>query len=313
MPRIAIGPRGGSVTRPPGSPSAQSFAEQAVRQGGGIPVPAGDPADGLVWLDSADVTGLRETLAANPEVRWVQLPSAGVERFAGLLNDERTWTCAKGSFGKPVAEHALMLALAGLRLLPTRIRARSWGAQAGETLFGQPVVILGGGGIAAELLKLLAPFGTNTTVVRRSGVPIGNARVVGAESLEDVLADALVVFIALALTPTTKGIIGARELSLMNEHAWLVNVARGPHVVTGDLVKALESKAIGGAALDVTDPEPLPDGHPLWSLNNAIITPHTADTQEMVIPLLAERIAANVAAFAAGTPMEGLVDPAAGY
>jgi phosphoglycerate dehydrogenase-like enzyme len=84
-------------------------------------------------------------------------------------------------------------------------------------------------------------------------------------------------------------------------------------VVTDDLVAALRDRSIGGAALDVTDPEPLPDGHPLWTLDNALITPHTADTPEMTTPLLADRIAFNVAAFAAGTPMEGLVDPHAGY
>jgi len=255
-------------------------------------------------------------LAATPGIRWVQLPAAGVERFAaaGLFTDGRTWTCAKGSFARPVAEHALMLALAGLRVLPTRIRARSWGPPVGETLFGQPVVILGGGGIATELLALLAPFGVDATVVRRSGAPMKDAaRVIGAESLADVLPSALVVFLALALTPGTTGIIGARELDLMSERAWLVNVARGAHVVTADLVQALRDRSIGGAALDVTDPEPLPDGHPLWTMDNAIITPHTADTLEMVMPLLADRIAVNVAAFASGTPMAGLIDPEAGY
>jgi phosphoglycerate dehydrogenase-like enzyme len=131
--------------------------------------------------------------------------------------------------------------------------------------------------------------------------------------LHDVLADALVVVLALALTPETRGIIGVRELALMDERAWLVNVARGPHVDTGALVDALTSGAIAGAALDVTDPEPLPDGHPLWGLENCIITPHTADTIEMVMPLLADRIRTNVARFAAGDTLVGLVDPDAGY
>jgi phosphoglycerate dehydrogenase-like enzyme len=304
-PRIAIGP------------ASQPFAANAVRRGGGSPVEADDAAaEGLVWLDSSDAEGLRKVLAATPGIRWVQLPAAGVERFAaaGLFTDGRTWTCAKGSFARPVAEHALTLALAGLRVLPTRIRARSWGTPVGETLFGQQVVILGGGGIATELLALLAPFGVEATVVRRSGTPMkGATRVVGAESLADVLPSALVVFLALALTPGTTGIIGARELDLMSERGWLVNVARGAHVVTSDLVQALRDHSIGGAALDVTDPEPLPDGHPLWTMDNVIITPHTADTLEMVMPLLADRIAVNVTAFASGTPMEGLIDPEAGY
>ena len=99
----------------------------------------------------------------------------------------------------------------------------------------------------------------------------------------------------------------------MEETAWLVNVARGAHVDTDALVAALASGSIAGAALDVTDPEPLPDGHPLWELPNCIVTPHTADTIEMIRPLLAERIRTNVVRFAAGHELVGLVDPDAGY
>jgi phosphoglycerate dehydrogenase-like enzyme len=123
----------------------------------------------------------------------------------------------------------------------------------------------------------------------------------------------LLVVLALALTAETTGIIGAPELALMDESTWLVNVARGRHVDTDALVAALRAQSIAGAALDVTDPEPLPDGHPLWDLPNCIITPHTADTIEMVMPLLAQRIRTNVARFAAGETLIGLVDPVAGY
>ena len=91
----------------------------------------------------------------------------------------------------------------------------------------------------------------------------------------------------------------------MPETAWLVNVARGGHIDTGALVEALGSGSIAGAALDVTDPEPLPDGHPLWDLANCIITPHTADTIEMVVPLLADRIRTNVRRLADGEPLVG--------
>ena len=121
------------------------------------------------------------------------------------------------------------------------------------------------------------------------------------------------VVLALSLTPETKGIIGAPELAAMGDGSWLVNVARGGHVDTAALVKALDDGSIGGAALDVTDPEPLPDGHPLWGRENCIITPHTADTIEMVVPLLAARIRTNVERLAAGDPLVGRVDPTAGY
>jgi phosphoglycerate dehydrogenase-like enzyme len=136
---------------------------------------------------------------------------------------------------------------------------------------------------------------------------------VPVSALHEVLPGSLVVVLALALTPETTRIIGAPELALMDESAWLVNVARGRHVDTEALVAALGAQSIAGAALDVTDPEPLPDGHPLWDLPNCIITPHTADTIDMVMPLLAERIRTNVARFAAGEALVGLVDPDAGY
>jgi phosphoglycerate dehydrogenase-like enzyme len=99
----------------------------------------------------------------------------------------------------------------------------------------------------------------------------------------------------------------------MGSDSWLVNVARGAHVVTGDLVAALRDGRIGGAALDVTDPEPLPPGHPLWELPNCLITPHVGNTPEMGLPLITERVRTNVARFAAGEPLEGLIDVDLGY
>jgi phosphoglycerate dehydrogenase-like enzyme len=303
-PRIAIGPQPW-----PG-------ITDVVQEAGGEPVPAGPDADALIWLDAADIDGLTKALAAAPAARWVQLPFAGVERpaEAGLLDPARTWTCAKGAYAEPVAEHALMLAMAGLRFLRRRMRATSWGTAAGESLYDQPVTILGGGGIAARLIELLAPMRAQVTVVRRQpGALAGAARTLQTGQLAEALPEARVVFVALALTPATERIIAAPQLAAMRPDAWLVNVARGRHVDTGALVSALRKRAIGGAALDVTDPEPLPDGHPLWELDNAIITPHTADTQEMIQRMLSRRIGRNVAAFAAGRPLDGLVDPATGY
>jgi phosphoglycerate dehydrogenase-like enzyme len=99
----------------------------------------------------------------------------------------------------------------------------------------------------------------------------------------------------------------------MKQGAWLINVARGGLVVTEDLVEALRSQHLGGAALDVTDPEPLPDGHPLWDMPNALITPHVANTWDMARPELIEMVKRNIGHYAAAEPLEGLVDPAAGY
>jgi len=137
--------------------------------------------------------------------------------------------------------------------------------------------------------------------------------VVGPDELHAALEGARLVVLALALTPETAGIIGAAELGHMERDAWLVNVARGAHIVTDDLVAALEAGTIGGAALDVTDPEPLPAGHPLWSLDNCLITPHTANTWEMAEPLFALRVGANVGRYLRGEPLLGVVDPDLGY
>jgi phosphoglycerate dehydrogenase-like enzyme len=241
---------------------------------------------------------------------------AGVEHMAqaGVLDHRRQWTSAKGAYAEPVAEHALALLLAGFRHLPERARAHSWGKPAAQTLFDQSLTIVGGGGIAVALLRLLQPFRARVTVVRQRAEPVAGAdRTVGLSHLHEALAGAQAVVLALALTPRSRGLIGRKELEVIGQQAWLVNVARGALVDTGALVEALRSGQIGGAALDVTDPEPLPAGHPLWDLPNCLITPHTADTEQMTQPLLAHRIAENIQRLMTGQELAGRVDPDLGY
>ena len=269
------------------------------------------------WEKGYQPADLADVLRANPRIRWVQLPWAGIEPYAaaGVLDPQRTWTCGKGVYARPVAEHALALALAGLHHLKPYSEARSWTAQVGASLASGRVVVFGGGGITRELVGLLGPFDCDVTVVRKRPAPMaGVARVLGPqEAGPAVLSGADVVVLALALTPETDGFFGRAQLDGMAPHAWLVNVARGRHVVTDDLVAALQAGTVGGAALDVTEPEPLPDGHPLWLLPNCLITPHTANTYEMAVPLLSARIADNVRRFAAGEPLLGPVSPELGY
>lgn len=296
---------------------ARRWAIAAVEAAGARVVEDPADAEALVFLAPDDTDGLARALDASPNAGWVQLPWAGIEAFvaAGVLDPARIWTCGKGVYAEPVAEHALALALAGLRDLPDRIRATSWGAHGGVSLYDGKATILGAGGITETLVGLLAPMRTEVTVVRRDPTKAfaGAARVVGPDALRDAVAGADVVVLALALTPDTRGIVDASVLRSMQPHAWLVNVARGAHVVTDDLVVALRDGWIGGAGLDVTDPEPLPDGHPLWDLPNCIITPHTANSPEMGLPLLAERVTQNLRRYAAGEPLIGLVDLDAGY
>jgi D-3-phosphoglycerate dehydrogenase len=286
----------------------------AVVAGGGTVVDP-DGAGGVIWTDPRDGDGLAALLHEHGDhLRWVHLPYAGIERWAGMLDRDRTWTCAKEIYGHQVAELALALLLAGFRNIGGYAAATTWADLGERNLLGSRVVILGGGGIAEHLVAMLAPFGCSVDVVRRHpGSMAGVERVVGPDALHDVLTDADAAVVALALTPETRGIIGAPELERLADHAWLVNVARGPHVVTDDLVAALRAGTIGGAGLDVTDPEPLPDGHPLWDLDNCIITPHVANTWDMAVPALAAQTSENVRRFAAGEPLTGLVDVDLGY
>jgi phosphoglycerate dehydrogenase-like enzyme len=301
-PRIALVPE-----------RAPAWMADAVTAGGGHLV-APREAEGLVWGSPVDADGLAAALRDAPGVRWVQLPWAGVERFVQLMDDDRLWTCGKGVYAEPVAEMALMLALAGMRGLGTYARAHAWEKPQGTNLLGARVTILGGGGITESLLRLLKPFNCHVTVVRNRAQDMDGADVVlESDLLTDSLPGADLVVVALALTPDTEGIISASELELMEPHAWLVNVARGRHIVTDDLVTALREGVIGGAGLDVTDPEPLPEGHPLWTLANCIITPHVANTPDMAQPLLAERITQNVRRFGRGEELIGPVDPELGY
>jgi len=302
--RVAIGPR------------QASWAAAAVRAGGGEVVALDAAPAGLVWTDFASTAELRTVLHDQPGVSWVQLPLAGVERVAeaGLLDDRRRWTSAKGAYAEPVAEHALALLLAGLRRLPARARATTWGKPAATTLFDQPVTVVGAGGVARALLPLLAPFRARVTVVRRRPEALPGAhRTVGVERLVDACDGSRAVLLAAALTPGTRHLVGAAELAAMGPRSWLVNVARGELVDTAALVEALRERRLGGACLDVTEPEPLPPGHPLWRSPDCLITPHTADTVAMTRPLLAARIAENVRRLAAGAELVGLVDPALGY
>lgn len=303
--RVALAPEG-----------VRSWLADAVRAAGAAVVPVAD-ADVLVWAEPAKADELDALLASEARhVQWVQLPWAGIEPYLSVIRDDRIWTCAKGVYAEPVAEHALMLLLAGLRGLGHYARATTWTRPQGTNLLGAKVVVVGGGGITEALLRLLAPFTADVTVVRRrAGLspPPGAARVVDVADLDGALDGAIGVVLALALTPETEGIIGRKQLERLHPRGWIVNVARGKHIVTDELVEVLREGTIGGAALDVTDPEPLPDDHPLWALPNCIITPHVGNTPEMALPLLSARITENVRRWQNGEALLGLVDANLGY
>lgn len=294
----------------------RSFAsyERAIENGGGEVSKIGPDVGALIWTDYARPQALVQLLQENPQLTWVQLPFAGVDAFVEALSCPVRFTSAKGSYREPVAEHALALSLALARALPERVRATTWGRKFAFSLYDSNILILGGGGITEELLNLLAPFRANITVVRNRPEQLtGATRTVGFLELDETLPAADLVILAAALTKETKHLFDASKFSQMKSTAYLVNVARGPIVHTGDLIEALNSGQIAGAALDVTDPEPLPEGHPLWSARNILITPHTADTNEMVERMFSVRVVENVKAYLGQGPWVGTVDPVLGY
>lgn len=296
---------------PPGDDELRTAVEEA---GGRVTEPG--EAEALVWTDPQDPEGLERVLEGT-SIKWVQLPFAGIEKFAeaGVLNPALTWTCAKGAYGPSCAEHAVGFMLAAARRLHVHIPARSWAGQGPERrLKGSTVLIVGTGGIGRSLVAMLQPLEPRILAANRSGRPLeGAERTETSDRLAELVPEADYVVVAASLTPATKKMFNRQVLEAMQPDAWIVNVARGGLIDTDALVEVLRERRIGGAALDVTEPEPLPDGHPLWTLDNAIITPHVANTWSMALPELVEMVRRNVTNYAAGRELEGLVDPSLGY
>jgi phosphoglycerate dehydrogenase-like enzyme len=304
-------------------PLAEEGILDAIRRGGGE-ISDSSSARGLVWTNPADPRGLKDLIESNP-IEWIQLPFAGIEDFgiedfvaAGAVQEGRTWTCAKGTYGPACAEHAVALTLASARRLAHHARADTWR----ETGLGMPerrldgstVVLYGTGGIGGAVVPFMAPLGPRFIGVNRSGRPLeGAEKTVAAEDLISVLGEGDFVILSAAVTPETRKAFNEEVFSAMKDSAWLINVGRGALVDTDALVSALKNGEIAGAALDVTDPEPLPDEHPLWSMDNVLLTPHIANTWDMALPELRALVERNVKHFVRDEPLEGLVDLELGY
>jgi D-3-phosphoglycerate dehydrogenase len=180
----------------------------------------------------------------------------------------------------------------------------------GESTVG----VVGAGGIGSAVIAHLESLGAHTIAITRTGSAVARASDFGGpELLPRLLAISDFVVLSAPLTRDTRRLIGEHALEQMQPHAWVVNVARGELVDTEALVAALRAGRIGGAALDAVDPEPLPDGHALWGLPNAIVTPHAATTPREWRRLFADRVAENIGRFARGQPLLGTIDLERGY
>lgn len=296
-------------------PDENPLLAAGIRRGGGVLAPL-DEAEAVVWAQGPET--FPDTIP--DAVRWVQLPFAGIEPWlaAGVVDSARTWTSAAGAYSGSVAEHTMMMLLAGVRSLREQLAAISWQKEDFDprvgTVQGSTVAIVGCGGIGRALIPYLAASRARILAVTRSGTPVPGAdETLPADRLDEVWSRADHFVIAAPATAATRNLIGRSELAQMSPSSWIVNVARGKLIDTDALVDALRAGTIGGAALDVTDPEPLPDGHPLWTLPNALITPHVANPVTGLPRALADHVAGNVARFAVGEALAAVIDPVAGY
>ncbi|WP_336250107.1 D-isomer specific 2-hydroxyacid dehydrogenase family protein [Stomatohabitans albus] len=298
--------------------AVRDIHRNALIDGGATIGDLGPDTKGLFFLDYFRAHELAGILAEHPGIEWVQLPYAGVDAFGETIaefGDRVLFTSAKGAYSEPVAEHALGLTIAANKEFCMRARATTWGPIGGQSLYEANVVIVGAGGIAIEYMKQIAPYRCHITVVRRADLPVDGAdSTVTFEFLNDVLPQADVVLLAAANTKDTYKMMNAERLDLLKPNAVLINIGRGPLVDSDALDAALRAGKFFGAALDVTDPEPLPDDHPLWTNDRCLITPHVADTPDQVAYLLSLRVGHNVNVFLTqGEDWQGLVDPASGY
>lgn len=286
----------------------------AVERAGGSLTEIED-ANVIVW--SATNEGA-ETLARllHVGIELVQLDSAGVEHWlaGGLVDGSRIWAAAQGAYAEGVAEHALALLLAAAKQLSRAAHATTWGAVPARSLRGATVGIVGAGGIGERLLELLVPFRVTTIALTRSGRVVPGAGLsLGPDGLDEVLAASDYAVLAAPLTPATHRMIGSRQLELLGPDGGLVNVGRGGLVDTLALVAALRDGRLGAACLDVTDPEPLPDDHPLWLIDNALVTPHVSRPYRAHTIPLGVRVEENLRRFAESQPLLGVVELGRGY
>ncbi|WP_435193825.1 D-2-hydroxyacid dehydrogenase [Natronomonas sp. EA1] len=185
---------------------------------------------------------------------------------------------------------------------------REWRHFGTSELYGSTVTIVGLGAIGRGIAERLEPFGVETVGIRASPEKGGPTdEVLGPDHLHDALARSDSVVLACPLTDETEGLLGSSEFVTMPAHATLVNVARGPVVDTDALVDALRWEQIAGAVLDVTDPEPLPEDHPLWAMENVLLTPHIAGDTPHYFDRLADIVAENVARLERGEPLRNRV------
>jgi len=257
-----------------------------------------------------------DLLGRAPRLRWIQGMGAGVERFfVPSLPAAVVVTRAAGIFGPWMAEYVLGWALwttQRMERFRAQQRARHWLPVDPTRLRGAGLCVIGLGDIGRAVARAGRALGMRVVGVSRSGRPAREAhRVVRTAALARVLRDADFAVVTVPLTAASRGLVGARELAAMKPTGWLINIARGPVVDEGALLRALRAGAIGGAVLDVFAEEPLPPTHPFWALDNVVVTPHISgpSTPAEIGPIFDD----NLRRYLAGRPLRHIADRRRGY
>ena len=244
-------------------------------------------------------------LAKLPRLRLIQLMSAGAERVIPFVPPGVRLCNARGAHDPAVAEWIVAVILAQVRQLPRFLAAQqaaTWEPARTGSLAGQRVLILGYGSIGAATERLLTPFGVTVQRIARRA----RKGVSGVDDLPAALPESDIVIVILPVTPRTTGMVDAQFLRQLHDGALLVNAARGPVVDTGALLAELRSGRLR-AALDVTDPEPLPDGDPLWSAPGLLLTPHVGGATPGAGPRAMAIVRDQLARYASGEPLGNIV------
>jgi D-3-phosphoglycerate dehydrogenase len=248
-------------------------------------------------------------------LKWIQSSAAGMDHclVPSVVASQIVVTSASGVLANQVAEHAIALITAWLRSLPVYFRAqqaKEFVRRPTRDLHHATVGIVGLGGVGRRLVQLLRPFQTRILATDLFPVdrPEGVESLWPADRLDNLLAESDVVVLSLPLNDSTRGLIDARALARMKPTALLANMARGPLVVTDDLVEGLRGGRPAGAVMDVTDPEPLPPQSALWEMPNVIITPHVGGQSAWRIDDMTNMFCENLRRWQAGQPLINLLE-----
>jgi D-2-hydroxyacid dehydrogenase (NADP+) len=263
---------------------------------------------------------------AGKNLKWVQVMSAGVENVlfmsggSDLRDSNIVLTNNKIVQGPEIADHAMAMLLTLSRNLRKYIaddQQENWDGRRyeGIELNGKTAVVIGAGGIGMQIATRAWAFGMNVIAVDPEDKPFSPflKKVVKPDQLDEVLPQADVVFISTPHTEKSHKMMGAHEFELLKPHSFFVAVSRGGIYDMGGLVKALDSKRLAGAGVDVTDPEPLPKGHALWKFNNVVITPHIAGRSDRDFERMSGTVKENIQRFVDGKPLINVVDKQKGY